>query len=182
VKLSLFAYFCSNLKIPIMSRRSKAIFLGVSIFGSFLIYSVFYYSQMLKKAPYRSYELESIVFKYGQGDDLVNHFDSRTQTYTYVNRADVLVSDTVRLNKDDLIYIHHKAAALGFWNFPDDMTQTNNPADAQTSTRFYLEFNYKEKSKKLLLDVNYNGNPKLLQSAKSLVEEVQRLLNDASDR
>ncbi len=165
-----------------MSRRAKAIFLGVSIFGSFLIYSVFYYSQMLKKAPYRSYELESIVFRYGQGDELINHFDSRTQAYTYVNRQDSLVTDTVRLNKDDFIYIHHKAAALGFWNFPDDMTQTDNPADAQNSTRFYVEFNYKDTSKKLLLDVNFNGNPKLLQSAKSLVEEVQRLLMDAQDR
>lgn len=165
-----------------MSKRAKIIFLSLSIFGSFLIYCVFYYSNMIKNAPYRSYELESIVFKYGQGMNLVNQFDSRTGVYQYINNSDSLVSVPVKLNKNDFIYIHHKASALGFWNFPDDMTSTNDPEDANKSTHYFLEFNYKEKSKKVLLDVNYNGNPKLHDAAKSLIEEVQRLLNDAQDR
>lgn len=165
-----------------MSNRAKTIFLSLSIFGSFFIYCVYYYSKMIQNAPYRSYDLESIVFKYGEGTNLINQFDSRTNTYQYLNASDSLVSTTVRLNKDDFIYIHHKAAELGFWNFPDDMTSTNNPEDAQKSTHFYLEFNYKEKSKQMLVDVNYNGNPKLLDAAKSLVGEMQRLLNDAQDR
>jgi len=165
-----------------MSNRAKTIFLSLSIFGSFLIYCVYYYSKMIQNAPYRSYELESIVFKYGEGTNLVNQFDSRTSTYQYLNDRDSLVSTTVRLNKDDFIYIHHKAAELGFWNFPDEMTQTNDPEDAQKSAHFYLEFNYKEKSKYMLVDVNYNGNPKLLDAAKSMVGEMQRLLNDAQDR
>jgi len=137
---------------------------------------------MIKNAPYRSYELESIVFKYGQGNNLINQFDSRTGKYQFLNTSDSLVSTTVRLNKNDLIYIHHKAAALGFWNFPDDMTQADDPEDSKKSTHYFLEFNYKEKSKKVLLDVNFNGNPKLHDSAKSLIEEIQRLLNDAQDR
>lgn len=165
-----------------MSKRAKVIFLGLSIFGSFLIYCVYYYSNMIKNAPYRSYELESIVFKYGIGDNLVNEFDSRTGVYKYVNTHDSLVTSKVHLNKDDFIYIHHKAASLGFWNFPDDMTQTNDPADAQNSVHYYVEFNYKEKTKTLLLDVNYNGNPKLHDAAKTFIEEVQRLINDAQDR
>lgn len=165
-----------------MSNRAKTIFLSLSIFGSFFIYCVYYYSKMIQNAPYRSYDLESIVFKYGEGTNLINQFDSRTGKYQYLNASDSLVSTTVRLNKDDFIYIHHKAAELGFWNFPDDMTSTNDPADAQKSTHFYLEFNYKEKSKQMLVDVNYNGNPKLLDAAKSLVGEMQRLLNDAQDR
>src|SRR5690606_24518560 len=110
-----------------MSNRGKMIFLGVSVFGSFLLYCVYYYSNMIQNAPYRSYELESIVFKYGEGDNLINKFDSRTGTYQYLNTQDSLVSVPVRLNKDDFIYIHHKAASLGFWNFPEDMTDTNDP-------------------------------------------------------
>ena len=165
-----------------MSKRTKAIFLGLSIFGSFLIYCVYYYSNMISNAPYRSYELESIVLKYGEGDNLINQFDSRSGVYQYLNTSDSLVSTQVRLNKDDFIYIHHKAAALGFWNLPDDMTQTDGTVDPSNAVRYFLEFNYKEKTKSVLLDVNYNGNPKMNDAAKSLIEEVQRLLNDAQDR
>lgn len=165
-----------------MSKRAKVIFLSLSIFGSFLIYCVYYYSNMIKNAPFRSYDLESIVFKYGEGDNLVNQFDSRTGIYQYLNDRDSLVSTNVKLNKNDFIYIHHKAAALGFWDFPEDMTQTNDPEASKTSLHYYVEFNYKEKSKKMLMDVNYNGNPKLTEAAKSLIGEVERLLKDAQDR
>jgi len=137
---------------------------------------------MIKNAPFRSYELESIVFKYGEEGNLVNQFDSKTAVYQYLNNQDSLVSTKVKLNKNDFVYLHHKAASLGFWDFPEDMTETNNPDDSKKSTQFYLEFNYKEKSKKMLLSVDYNGNPKLLDAAKSLIEEVQRVLNDAQDR
>jgi len=137
---------------------------------------------MISNAPYRSYELESIVLKYGEGDNLINQFDSRSGVYQYLNTSDSLVSTQVRLNKDDFIYIHHKAAALGFWNLPDDMTQTDGTVDPSNAVRYFLEFNYKEKTKSVLLDVNYNGNPKMNDAAKSLIEEVQRLLNDAQDR
>src|SRR5690606_14921044 len=165
-----------------MSNRGKMIFLGVSVFGSFLLYCVYYYSNMVQNAPYRSYELESIVFKYGEGEDLVNEFDSRKRVFRYLNTEDSLVSVPVHLNKDDFIYIHHKAASLGFWNFPDELINTSDPASAKNAVHYYLEFNYKEKSKKLLLDVNYEGNPKLNSAARSLIEEVQRLINDAQDR
>jgi len=137
---------------------------------------------MIKNAPFRSYELESIVFKYGEEGNLVNQFDTRTGTYQFLNNSDSLVTTKVKFNKNDLVYLHHKAASLGFWDFTEDMTETNNLDSSRKSTQFYLEFNYKEKSKKMLLDVNYNGNPKLHDAAKSLIEEVQRVLNDAQDR
>src|SRR5690606_18456444 len=105
-----------------MSDRAKKIFLGLSIFVPFLLYSVFYYSQMFKNAPFRFVDFESIVLRYGHGDSLVNRFDSQTGIYQYVNKRDSLVTDTVRLRKDDLQYLHGKAAQLGFWNLPEDMT------------------------------------------------------------
>src|SRR5690606_30578680 len=127
-------------------------------------------------------ELETIVFKYGEEGNMANQFNSETGVYQYLNSSDSLVSTNVKLNKNDFIYLHHKAASLGFWDFPEDMTERINPDDHKKSTQFYLEFNYKEKSKKMLLDVNYNGDPKLIDAAKSLIEEVQRVLNDAQDR
>ncbi len=168
-----------------MSDRSKKIFLAICIIIPFLLYCFYYYSQMFKNAPYRFADLESIVLKYGEGKDLVNHFDSETGRYQFLNVRDSLMVDTVRLRKDDLQYLHGKAAQLGFWNLPDDMT-THDPADDTANSRpvarFYLQYNYKEKSKEVTLDADFDGNPKMRDAAKSVIDEVIRVINDARDR
>lgn len=164
-----------------MSDRTKRIFLGFCIVFPFLLYCFYYYSQMFKNAPFRFADFESIVLKYGEGDSLVNQFDSKTGLYQFVNPQDSLVIDTVRLRKDDAQYLHGKATQLGFWNLPDDMT--NGDTDkTKPVARFYLQFNYKEKSKEVTLDADFNGNPKMLDAAKTMVDEAMRVVNDARIR
>lgn len=164
-----------------MSDRSKKIFLAICIIVPFLLYCFYYYSQMFKNAPFRFSDFESIVLKYGEGNDLVNQFDSETGRYQYLNTRDSLVTDTVRLRKDDLQYLHGKATQLGFWNLPDDMTSGDATGESQVA-RFYLQYNYKEKSKEITLDADFNGNEKMRDVAKSMVDEVMRVINDARDR
>ncbi|GGC29244.1 hypothetical protein GCM10011386_21590 [Parapedobacter defluvii] len=164
-----------------MSDRTKKIFLAVCIVVPFLLYCFYYYSQMFKNAPFRFSDFESIVLKYGTGDDLVNQFDSSTGRYQYLNVRDSLVIDTVRLRKDDFQYLHGKATQLGFWNLPDDMT-SGDARGGQPVPRFYLQYNYKEKSKEITLDADFDGNPKMRDVAKSIVDEVMRVINDARDR
>ena len=165
-----------------MSERFKRIFLAACIIIPFFLYCFYYYSVMIKNAPYRFTDFESVVLKYGEGTDLINQFDSRTGYFQYVNNRDSLMSDTIRLRKDDLLYLHRKAAELGFWNLPDDMT-TDTESDKQPVPRFYLQFNYKEKSKEVTLDADFNdGNPKMKDAARSVIDEVRRVLSDAQDR
>lgn len=164
-----------------MSDRTKKIFLAVCIVVPFLLYCFYYYSQMFKNAPFRFSDFESIVLKYGTGDDLVNQFDSSTGRYQYLNVRDSLVIDTVRLRKDDFQYLHGKATQLGFWNLPDDMT-SGDATGGQPVPRFYLQYNYKEKSKEITLDADFDGNPKMRDVAKSIVDEVMRVINDVRDR
>ncbi|MGK6352718.1 hypothetical protein [Parapedobacter sp. DT-150] len=163
-----------------MNERTKRIFLAICIIVPFLLYCFYYYGQMFKNAPFRFSDFESIVLKYGEGDELINQFDSSTGRYQYLNVRDSLVVDTVRLRKDDLQYLHGKATQLGFWNLPEDMTtqDTTGKQDA----RFYLQYNYKEKSKEITLDVDFNANPKMRDVAKSMVDEVMRVIDDASGR
>ncbi len=164
-----------------MSDRTKKIFLAVCIVVPFLLYCFYYYSQMFKNAPFRFSDFESIVLKYGEGDDLVNQFDSSTGRYQYLNVRDSLVVDTVRLRKDDFQYLHGKATQLGFWNLPDDMTSGDSTGKPPVA-RFYLQYNYTEKSKEITLDADFGGNPKMRDVAKSMVDEVMRVINDARDR
>jgi len=168
------------LNIYIMSDRTKKIFLAVCIVVPFLLYCFYYYSQMFRNAPFRFADFESIVLKYGHGDDLVNQFDSRTGRFQYLNNRDSLVVDTVRLRKDDVQYLHGKATQLGFWNLPEDMT--SGDADGKQTARFFLQYNYKEKSKEITLDADFNGNPKMRDVAKSMVDEVMRVIDDARNR
>jgi len=164
-----------------MSDRTKKIFLAVCIVIPFLLYCFYYYNQMFKNAPFRFTDFESIVLKYGEGDDLINQFDSATGLYQRLNNRDSLVTDTVRLRKDDLQYLHGKAAQLGFWNLPDDMTSGDTTAQKDVA-RFYLQYNYKEKSKEVTLDADFAGNEKMRDVAKTMVDEVMRVINDARDR
>lgn len=164
-----------------MSERSKKIFLYVCIIVPFLGYCIFYYSNMIKNAPFRFSDFESVEFSYGAADNMSNKFDSKTGKYQYVDRRDSLIQKSLKLRKDDLLYLHRKATEYGFWNFPDDMTSPIVDT-AKSNVRFLLKFNYKEKSKQVLFDTDFKGDPKLYDAAKTMVAEVQRVLNDAEDR
>src|SRR5690606_37335573 len=164
-----------------MSERSKRIFLIICIVVPFLAYCFFYYSQMFKNAPFRFTDFESVVLRYGVGDDLINQFDSETGRYQFLNSRDSLIVDTVKLRKDDFQYLHGKAAQMGLWNLPEDMT-SGDTTNQNPAPRFYLQYNYKEKSKEITLDADYSGNEKMRDVAKSIVDEVMRVINDARDR
>ncbi len=162
-----------------MSEKGKKIFLAISIIVPFMAYCIYYYSMMIKNAPYKFSEFESLTFKYGLGDSLVNVYNSKAGTYTYLNTRDSLVTKRVKLNKDDLLYLHRKAADLGFWNFPREiLPNKKNPR----SLHYYLELKYRRKSKQMFFDASYDKNQKLQGAAKILVDEVNRTINDAESR
>lgn len=165
-----------------MSDKSKKIYLAVTIIVPFMLYCVYYYSQMIKKAPFRSTDFESFVLKYGEGDDLINQYDSKTGTFQYLNQRDSLIHTVVKLRKDDLLYLHYKAAELGFWNLPDELIMSDSTEESQLSPHFYLEMNYKEKSKSVLIDARYIGNSKMYDAAKSVINVAQQVIKDAEDR
>ncbi|MEY3678342.1 MAG: hypothetical protein RI924_483 [Bacteroidota bacterium] len=163
-----------------MTDKQKRIFLAICITVPFILYCVYYYGIMIKNAPYKFSEMESITLKYGLGDSLVNQYDSKTGVYQYVNEQDSLVQSNVKLTKDDLLYLHRKAVDMGFWNFPADMTAKERKYP--NAPRYYLEFNYERKSKAVYFDLDYQGNEKLQEAAKILIETVSKTINDAEDR
>ncbi len=164
-----------------MTERGKKIFLAVCIITPFLLYCVYYYGIMVKNAPYRFSDFESITFKYGLGDSLINSFNSKTGEYQFVNSRDSLVKENLKLRKDDLLYLHRKAAELGFWNFPDKISGEGSEGHSTNSPHYYLEYKYKGKTKQVLYDVQNNENPKLNDAAKSLITEISNIINDARD-
>ncbi len=165
-----------------MTDRGKRIFLAICIVVPFLVYCVYYYGIMIKNAPYKFAEMQSIRLQYGLGDSLINQFNSKTGEYQYLNDRDSLVKTNVKLSKDDLLYLHRKAAELGFWNFPPDMRSSSEQPSTKLVPHYYLEFVYQRKVKKIDFDLNYAGDPKLLEAAKTLVETVNTAIHDAEER
>ncbi|MBC7743672.1 MAG: hypothetical protein H7096_01060 [Flavobacterium sp.] len=165
-----------------MSDRSKKIFLAICIITPLLLYCVYYYSIMIKNAPYRFSDFESITYKYGLGDSLVNQYNSKTGSYQYVNSNDSLVKTNVKLRKDDLLYLHRKASENGFWNFPEVLENSTSTKQNVRSPHYYIEFKYKDKTKHVLYDAAYSDNVKLGDAAKQLAKEISSMINDAQDR
>lgn len=161
-----------------MNNKAKKIFLGLSIILPFLIYSVYYYSGMIKNAPYKFAEFESITLKAGFGSNYEKVYNSKTQDYQFVDLKDSVVHTKVKLTKDDLLYLHRKAAELGFWDWPEKLLGKGKG----DSPRYYLEFSYQRKSKKIEIDADYNQNTKLKDAALQLIKIVDQAIGDAQDR
>lgn len=165
-----------------MSERGKRIFLGICIVIPFVLYCVYYYSIMIKNAPYKFTEFDAITLNYGLGDSLVNRFNSKTGDFQYVTESDSIIKTKVKLTQDDLLYLHRKAADLGFWDMPELLSGEDNPGYQANSPHYYLEYRYQRKTKHILFDTEYDDNPKIKDAARQLIDEVSRTITDAQDR
>jgi hypothetical protein len=161
-----------------MSDRFKKIFLGCSIAIPFILYSVYYYSIMIKNAPYKFVEFQGLSVKSGLGTHYDKTYSSETQKYQYLNNSDSTINQKVKLSKDDLLYVHRKAAELGLWNWPEKMLGDTTGK----VPRYYLELDYQRKKKVIEIDADYNENPKLRDAALELIKTVDGVVEDAADR
>ena len=165
-----------------MSDRAKKVFLVLTIVVPFLMYCVYYYTRMIQNAPYKFTEFKSFVIQYGTSDSLLNKYDSKTGAYQYLNKHDSLVKMNLLLTKSDLLYLHRKAADLGFWDFPSNELGDTAKYKGAKPLRYYIEFNYQRKSKKVLYDEGFEGDSRLKDANENLVKEIMHVLADAEDR
>lgn len=165
-----------------MNKRVKTTFIILSIALPFLLYCVYYYSMMIGNAPYRFSDFQSIVFEYGNGDSLVNKWNSKTKDYQYVTEHDSLVKMKLHVRNDDLLFLHRKAAELGFWNFPSVEEGDSTKSGGKKTPHYLIEFNYKHKSKKVLFDEAFNGDPKLKDANEQMIKLIQQILNTEEER
>lgn len=166
-----------------MTSKSKRIFLAICVIVPFIIYCWVYYSSMVKNAPYRFADFENLELTYGTPDSMLNKYNSKDAVYQYLTKDNRVMKDTVRMRKDDLLYLHRKAMELGFWNVDDDMTTPReNPEEGKNVPRYILRYTYKEKSKEVTLDADYNGTQKMKDAAKSTIDAVITMIAEAKAR
>ena len=157
---------------------SKRIFLISTVVVPFLAYSIYYYAGVFKNAPYKFSEFDSITFQYGPGaDSLVNKYSSKTGEYQYVDTRDSIIKMNLHLPKEELLYLHRKAADLGFWNFPNvEIGDTTIRHNGMRPLRYIIEFKYKRKTKKVIYDQSFNGDFRLKDANERLIKEIKLVL------
>lgn len=167
-----------------MSDLTKRIFLGICIILPLIVYSVYYYSGMISNAAFRYSDLESIEITWGYPGEMLNHYNTTTREYQYLNKEDSLIRDTVKLRDNDLHYLHSKAQHIGFFNVDSDMTSATSDDKMRDEgiPRYILTYTYKEKTKSVTLDADYPGNQKMKDAAKTTVDEVLKMIADAHVR
>lgn len=166
-----------------MSDKTRKIFLAICIIVPFIIYCAVYYSSMLKNAPFRYSDFESIEITYGTPGEMVNTYNSKTQIYHYLTKDNEILTDTLKMRDNDLLYLHRKAMELGFWNVDDDMTTPRKDSTAGKEVpRYVLKYTYKEKSKEVTLDADFEGTEKMKGAAKSTIDAVLTMIAEVKAR
>jgi hypothetical protein len=81
------------------------------------------------------------------------------------------------------LYLHRKAQELGFWNLPNDMTvDLASRKPGERKPRYKLTYKYKEKSKTVSFDPDFSGPTKMVEAARTTIDEVTRMLATAKAR
>ncbi|RBQ02401.1 hypothetical protein [Pedobacter miscanthi] len=163
-----------------MSSRGKKIFLALSIIVPMIIYCYIYYKPIIQNAPFRKNEFVSMQYKWGVKDTLENSYNSATGEYQYVTKSDSTIKKKIFLKSDDILYMHAKANEIGLWNFPDTIGKKSPKSMAVP--RYDIQFNYKKKSKHVIVYGDFDGNPKLLDAAVQMRKVIEETLNQAERR
>jgi hypothetical protein len=155
----------------------------LTVIVPFVAYCVYYYAGVFKNAPYKFTEFDSIDFQYGPGDSLINKYNSKTGVYQFVDAHDSLIKMNLHLPKEELLYLHRKAAMLGFWDFPSvEIGDTTIKRNGMRPPRYLIEFKYKRKTKKVLYDASFNGDPKLKDANEQMIKEIMKVLQEEEGR
>ena len=166
-----------------MTDTSKKVFLLTTIIGSFLLYTVIYYAQVFRDAPFIREEFQSFNIRYGTRDKMVNYYNSATGEYDYLNKRDSLVKTQLHLTNGDIDTLHKDAAELGFWDFPsNELDYDSTHAGFGQAPRYVIQFNYKRKSKQVQFDASFSGPIKLIDANKVMIKDITKVLSRAEER
>lgn len=157
----------------------KTLTIASSIAVLLMVVLIGYYLMSLKKSPYSVADFDSFTYKWGAGDNLVNSYSSLSGDYQYLNNRDSLIKSNVKLRANDIIFIHNKISELGVWNLPSSI---GKPSVNSKGTVYDLQFNYREKSKRILIYSDFDGNPQLLDSAMQIKNLIQQVIDEAESR
>ena len=140
-----------------------------------------YYLINLKQGLYPASSFISLQYKWGEGDTLINSYNSATGSYQYLDHRDSLITKKVKLNANNIIFLHSRANEAGLWQLPEVIGKTNE-AKADTALRYEFVFNYEQNTKKIVFYPSQVDNVALADSASKLLAAIEQTIKDAEER
>ena len=138
-----------------MSPRFKKIYLFLMVVVPFLAYCGYYYSEMIRKAPFKFDEFQTIRidFKAPGGRETKIDIASGTVAHTLPGRE--VFKDTVSFRESELREFHRALYTNNFFELPHEM---RNEGSVDTTTGVYtLEAVYDQKQYEVVYETNYRG-------------------------
>jgi hypothetical protein len=97
---------------------------------------------MIKNAPYRFKDFQSISFQFGEKDSLVNQYDSKTGDYQYLNKRDSLIKENAF--NSPVMTCYTCTTRLPTWVF-GIFHRKRGDTVKEKPVRYIIEFKYKKK-------------------------------------
>lgn len=139
-----------------MSDRYKKIYLIVMVVVPFLIYCGYYYSEMIRKAPYKFGDFRTITIDFNAPDGRETHIDIGTGTVIYARPGEQPLKDTISFGAEELREFHRNLYTNNFFDMPHEM---KNEGSTDPSTGMYvIKAIYTGKQYKVVYETNYRGN------------------------
>lgn len=150
-----------------MSPRFKKIYLFVMIVVPFLLYCGYYYSEMIRKAPFKFEEFENIEVYFKAPGGRQTTIDIAGGTVDYILPGHGTIKDTISFDQDELREFHRTLYTNNFFELPHEM---QNEGSADTTTGIYkITAIYSRKEYEVLYETNYRGE-------KRYKDQVERVI------
>lgn len=164
-----------------MTDKQKKLYLTIMVIVPFLLYSIYYYYQLIRKAPYQFAEFQSIQIHYQKPGLLGYRYDSSTGLYQYVEANGDTISKCLLFSVDTLQQFHRKLVEALFFDMPRQM-QGKIPAlsGAETPPSYFLKANYARKSWQICWNKYYDGKQIYSERLARLKKYFEVRLTDAS--
>lgn len=138
-----------------MSPRFKKIYLFVMVVVPFLVYCGYYYGEMIRKAPFKFEDFQTIKVDFIAPGGREAHIDIAKGTVDYLLPGRGSVKDTISFSSDELQEFHRILYTNNFFEMPHEM-QNEGSADSTTGV-YTIDAIYERKQYKVAYETNYRG-------------------------
>lgn len=139
-----------------------------------------YFLMKFKQGPYPASSFVSVQYRWGDGDTLRNSYNSITGDYQFLDSRDSLIKEKVRLNANNMLFLHSRAVEAGLWELPAVIGKVDT--NSHSALRYELVFNYEQKTKKIVVYPAQVDSLALAKSASALRDAVMQTIKDAAAR
>lgn len=154
-----------------MTKRAKVIYLIVVIVVPFMIYTGYYYYEMIRKAPFKFEEFETFEVHFKTPRNRTTYVDFRSGVVDYRLADSILLQDTLSFSRDELQELHRTLYTNNFFDLPHEM---RNTGEENAGRGLYtLQAVYQRKSYQVVYEPGYSGDRRWKDKTDRIITHIE---------